>query len=68
MTDRVNAKYEILWNTGDEYWDNEPDVEYYATLEDVIEEMELTEEQIAELKADGNIEDEEGISWIIAEL
>lgn len=68
MTDRANAKYEILWNTGDEYWDNEPDVEYYATLEDVIKEMELTEEQIAELKADGNIEDEEGISWIIAEL
>ena len=67
MTDRANAKYQILWNTGDDYWDNEPDVEYYATLEDVIEEIELTEEQIAELKADGNVVDKDNV-WMVEEL
>ena len=67
MTDRANAKYQILWNTGDYYWDNEPEIEYYATLEDVIEEIELTEEQIAELNADGNVLDEDN-AWMVEEL
>ena len=67
MTDRANAKYQILWNTGDDYWDNEPEVEYYATLENVIEEIELTEEQIAELKADGNVVDKDN-AWMVEEL
>ena len=60
--------YRVEWNTGDEYWDDNPDVEYYDNLEDVIKDLELNEAQIEELKIEGILFDEEGVCWRIEKL
>lgn len=65
---KENAKYVVEWNTGDDHWDNYPDVEYYESLEDAIEDLDLTAEQIAELNEWGSIYDKTETRWHLIEL
>ena len=62
--------YEILFNTGDEYWDNDPGYECYNTIEEVKAAIEpydypLTEEKIEELERTGFTCDDDHIEWEI---
>lgn len=65
---KENAKYRVEWNTGDYNWDNYPDVWYYESLEDAIEDLDLTAEQIVELNEWGSIYDETETEWRLVEL
>lgn len=65
--------YEILFNTGDEYWDNTPGCEYYDTIEEVKVALEpyeypLTEEKIEELERTGFTCDDDHIEWEITKV
>ena len=60
-----DKKYIVKLNTGDMYWDNIPEIEYYNSLKEVIEEYCLDEEQIKELEEYGNIYDSTEIEWQI---
>lgn len=55
--------YTIYWNTGDDSWDNTPDVEQFNTLAEVEEAIgrHLTAEEIA----DGYATDEYGIEYSV---
>lgn len=51
-------KFEILWNTGDIHWDNDPDEETFeGDYNDIQEYMNLTDEQLDDLKVDGYVYD-----------
>ncbi len=68
--------YRIEFNTGDEYWDNPPDVVECETLDEVKEQLsfvamgqnELSEENIKELEQNGELFDESEEVWRIYEI
>lgn len=60
--------YKVEWNTGDEYWDDNPYVEYYNNFEDVIKDLELNKAQIEEFEIEGLLFDEEGVCWRIEKI
>ena len=69
----MRAYYEIAFNTGDEYWDNEPGYEYFDTIEEVKAELDkyenhLTDEKIEELERTGFTCDDDHIEWEITRL
>lgn len=57
--------YIIYWNTGDEYWDNTPDMEEFDTLAEVEEAIgrHLTDEELADHFATDDEEIEYEITW-----
>ena len=70
---KMRTYYEIAFNTGDEYWDNEPGYEYFDTIEEVKAELEkyenhLTDEKIEELERTGTTHDDDYIEWEITRL
>lgn len=63
---KSKMKYEIKYNTGDYMWDNYPRVEYCSSLEELIDELDLTDEEVKELEKEGYLEHE--ADWRVYEL
>jgi hypothetical protein len=59
--------YRVEWNTGDDYWDNDPDCAYYNTIEEVKEAIgdDFTEENINDLEKDGYTCDDDCVEWAV---
>lgn len=60
--------YLILWNTGDYYWDNFPIEMTCNSIEEVMEEIDLTEENIKELEETDYTCDEECIIYEVRKI
>ena len=57
--------YRVEWNTGDDQWDNFPEVEHYNTLEEVVDVLNLNERQLKELEEEGCIYDDTYTEWFV---
>lgn len=63
-------KVEIEWNTGDEYWDNEPICEALEdTVENIVDYLEMSEEEkLYLLEENENFYDDEMETWHIVSV
>lgn len=59
--------YRVEWNTGDDYWDNDPDYVYCDTIEEVKKEIgdNFTEKNIDDLEKDGYTCDDDCVVWAV---
>lgn len=66
----MKMMYVIAWNTGDEYWDNNPIVEVYETIEELIdaihnEKEEIDNEQIERIEKGEEVYDYSEEVWCV---
>lgn len=59
----MTTRYEVIKNTGDERWDNYPEITVYDTLEEVIDELDLDDNEVAKLLEDEYLTDPDHIQW-----
>lgn len=63
----TEKRYVVAWNTGDDYWDNEPDYDHYDTIteiEDAID-RKLTTEEIKDIENGFTVYDEFEVEYYV---